>query len=219
MTDATKRRWMEPDAECHTPGAGDNATSTCSIEGCEKRTHARGWCDAHYQRFLKWGSPSGGGSPRDRRPWQERIATGYRVTASGCWEWSGSIDSDGYGVLRVSGRRMAAHRASFRIYTGRSDFGALDHACRNRACVNPAHLREASHALNAENLAARKNSRSGHRGVAWHEPSKSWHVTAGKNGRQHSGGYFKDVESAARAAVELRNSLYTYNEEDRWARN
>lgn len=31
--------------------------STCSIDGCEKRILARGWCSAHYSRWKRWGSP------------------------------------------------------------------------------------------------------------------------------------------------------------------
>lgn len=207
-----------PEAEYHARQPEGGAFTTCSIEGCEKRNRTRGWCDAHYQRFLKWGDPVGGGAPRDRRPWRDRIATDYVVAKNGCWEWIGALDDHGYGVLKVGGRRRFAHRAAFSIAHGTSDFGMIDHACRNRACINPAHLREVSVAQNAENLAAKRNSRSGYRGVAWHEHSKSWHVTATKDGRQYSGGYFKDIEMAARAAAELRNSLYTHNEEDRWAR-
>lgn len=29
----------------------------CSVEGCQKRTHAKSLCDLHYRRLLKFGSP------------------------------------------------------------------------------------------------------------------------------------------------------------------
>lgn len=39
---------------------------TCSIEGCDKRHEARGWCESHYQRWKKHGDPLGGGPPKKR---------------------------------------------------------------------------------------------------------------------------------------------------------
>ena len=32
---------------------------TCSIEGCDKPVKARGWCGAHHQGWLRYGSPCG----------------------------------------------------------------------------------------------------------------------------------------------------------------
>lgn len=40
---------------------------TCSVEGCEKPHKSRGWCDAHYSRFLRHGEPLGGGAKRKAR--------------------------------------------------------------------------------------------------------------------------------------------------------
>jgi hypothetical protein len=35
----------------------DEATEpTCSVDGCEGRPHARGWCDTHYRRWRRKGS-------------------------------------------------------------------------------------------------------------------------------------------------------------------
>lgn len=35
--------------------------STCSIAECEKSVTARGWCDAHYSRWKRYGDPTAGG--------------------------------------------------------------------------------------------------------------------------------------------------------------
>lgn len=34
----------------------------CSVEGCQKEDHARGYCEAHYRRVLKFGDPLRGGN-------------------------------------------------------------------------------------------------------------------------------------------------------------
>jgi hypothetical protein len=31
--------------------------STCAVEGCPREVTARGWCDAHYRRWLAYGDP------------------------------------------------------------------------------------------------------------------------------------------------------------------
>lgn len=32
----------------------------CTIEGCDKRHHAKGFCDAHYRKFRRYGDPLAG---------------------------------------------------------------------------------------------------------------------------------------------------------------
>lgn len=63
-----------------------------------------------------------------------------------CWEWSGRINNKGYGQFYVCRKEISAHRYSFEFYNNKKiDNGlVIDHICRNRSCVNPAHLREVS---------------------------------------------------------------------------
>ena len=65
----------------------------------------------------------------------------YTVTPCGCWEWNGHIDEDGYGKCGRRAGETLAHRAFYVILVGPVPDGyELDHDCRNRRCVNPAHL-------------------------------------------------------------------------------
>ena len=60
---------------------------------------------------------------------------------TGCWLWTSTSHSDGYGLILVGGRRRLAHRLSYELHRGPIPEGLdLDHLCRQRCCVNPAHL-------------------------------------------------------------------------------
>lgn len=58
-----------------------------------------------------------------------------------CWPWHGTIANNGYGHFWVGGKAVGAHRFSYELLTAPIPPGlTLDHLCRNRRCVNPAHL-------------------------------------------------------------------------------
>ncbi len=62
----------------------------------------------------------------------------WQQNEKGCWQWTGAVQSGGYGNFR--GR--LAHRVSWETRVGKIPANmTIDHLCRNRLCVNPAHLR------------------------------------------------------------------------------
>lgn len=79
--------------------------------------------------------------PKMKRPLLERLNERVRVDEAGCWVWTGALDSCGYGQISVDGRKRSTHRASYEARVGPIPLDLqIDHLCRNRACMNPAHL-------------------------------------------------------------------------------
>lgn len=69
-----------------------------------------------------------------------------------CWFWTGSISGRGYGKLSIGGhgKSIAAHRMALLLHATPIPIGKLvDHVCRNRLCVNPAHLRVVDNKTNS----------------------------------------------------------------------
>jgi hypothetical protein len=112
---------------------------TCTIDGCERKMQAKGLCGSHYQLKRRYGDPLAPKAkyfdPRDALKARTKIAD------NGCMEWTGSTISDGYGMMKVSGKSMLAHRFSYTQAFGEIPEGQLVlHRCDNPSCVNPDHL-------------------------------------------------------------------------------
>lgn len=79
----------------------------------------------------------------------ERILSKFEVRVDGCWHWTAAKQPTGYGTVWNGARPEQAHRVVFRLSGGEIPEGCeIDHICRNRSCVNPAHLRAVPHREN-----------------------------------------------------------------------
>lgn len=105
---------------------------SCAVEICEGQTKAFGLCNVHYQRVRRNGRS-------ELKSLQERFWEKVNKTET-CWLWTAS-SVDGYGGFRVGEKMQRAHRVAYEWEIGRVPDGLeLDHLCRTRLCVNPAHL-------------------------------------------------------------------------------
>ena len=119
---------------------------------------------------------------------------------TGCYLWTASVNNGGYGIFgfRVDGRTRAvgAHRLNYEMTFGPiAEDLDIDHKCRIRSCVNPAHLEAVSHRENMRrgNAMMGLNARKTHclRG----------HEFSPENTRPHGNG-----NRSCRACEKIRNA-------------
>ena len=119
--------------------------SPCAIEDCDRIQVSRGWCDLHYRRWLRTGDPE----RLERIRYESDEARFWsKVNRRGpddCWNWIARHTANGgYGTIQIGGRAgsfVRAHRYAYELLAGPIPAGLqIDHLCRNRLCVNPAHL-------------------------------------------------------------------------------
>lgn len=140
----------------------------CVVGDCARPFYARGWCKMHYRR--EWAAGRHTARPRELveigASLDERLRHhGWVVTASGCWEFGGSKDDNGYGQLAVGGSYpMKASRAAHLAWIGPIPAG-LDvcHSCDNPPCMNPDHLFAGTRLINVNDMRDKGRMSSGER--------------------------------------------------------
>lgn len=190
----------------------ENAT-TCSIDGCGRKIVAKRLklCGTHNLRRRK-GIPMDAPIRKMTKSAEESFAVRTRWNGD-CLEWTGAVHDFGYGIIWDRKRVVRAHRWMYeRTYGPIPEGHEIDHMCSNRLCVNIEHLRLASHKQNSEHLGLpRSNNRSGVRGVSRTKEGDKWRVRVKHNYREYRGGVFDNLEDAERAAIALRDRLFTHN--------
>lgn len=138
-----------------------------------------------------------------------------------CWPWlerpivefgiGPLVPATSYGRMSVKGRLWPAHRVSYLIAHGELDARLpVDHTCVNPSCVNPAHLRQVTAAVNSQSQVRR----SAH-GRNVYAVRNGFAVRVKRLGKIHWGGQYATAEDARCAAERLRLRLFDPEYEDR----
>ena len=185
----------------------------CDYPDCGRRFEARGYCASHYRMLRATGSVRKllADTSDSERFWSA-VDKG-----SDCWLWLRSTSGGGYGLFTPSKKGFVkAHRFAYEDVVGPIPEGLhLDHVCRNRLCVNPAHLKPVTQQENNENTAIRGDNTSGFKGVSFHKPTQRWMAYGQYKGKNNYLGLYDTAEEAGEVSRNFRMQFHTNNLGDR----
>lgn len=85
----------------------------------------------------------------------EQVILRFTDRSSDCWLWLGRKNPSGYAQIVIAKHQRSAHRVSYETFVGPIPAGLeIDHLCRVRHCVNPAHLEPVTRAENMRRAVA-----------------------------------------------------------------
>jgi len=132
-----------------------------------------------------------------------------KADASECWKWTGTKMRLGYGNFTINHHLYKAHRVAYAITNGGIEPDLeIDHICRNRGCVNPAHLRLCTRSENLRNTGKPSTNTSGFKGVSWHKAERKWLAQITIHNKTICLGYFKTKEEAYGKYCESARELH-----------
>jgi len=135
------------------------------------------------------------------------LAKVRRDSQDGCWEWTGRIQPNGYGMVTIRQKKHYAHRAAFEMFVDEIPAGVeVMHSCDNRKCVNPKHLSIGSCLENRRDMARKCRGTSSKLGRPFGAIPRDgkWRAKCKVARRQIHLGTYDTAEEASRVALEFK---------------
>lgn len=155
LASLTRKKWSSP---------------TCSVEGCDNpRKNGTGMCVAHYLRWWRHGDPEHGramvGEP------EQFMLDAIASDEQDCILWPFGSGKDGRPNIRIPGEgtKIVSRIVCARVHGEPPTPGhEAAHSCGNGhiGCINPAHLRWATHLENGADMVAHGRSHRGNHPMA-----------------------------------------------------
>lgn len=124
---------------------------------------------------------------------------------------AGYVAKNGYRIICIDYVDYFEHNLLWFLGTGEllpTKQFEVDHKNRIRHDNNPSNLRKATRSQNNANSGVRKNNRTGYKGVHFDKEKLKYCVQITKNKKPHFGGYFKNLDDAAKTAACMRKKLF-----------
>ena len=127
----------------------------CSVDNCNNKYYAKGYCEKHYQRVKKYGNPDAG-IKNHASPEVRFFRFVDKKSDNECWHWTGHKLGN-YGSFSIGAKSLGsvlAHRFSWSMHNNKEipSGMVIMHSCDNPLCVNPNHLSVGTYMENTHDM-------------------------------------------------------------------
>ena len=121
---------------------------TCSIDDCNRKLYAKGYCQKHYDAYKRHGDPLVSIRNKRKENMSDKEVLQFirdNITINSeteCHEWNRHRYHQGYGQIFYDGRQQYVHRVIYQIINKIKLLPSdeIMHSCDNPCCCNINHL-------------------------------------------------------------------------------